>query len=182
MVFDNFGNRDYTANAGRYMYGRVKEYSHHKGYGWILTENRKELFVSSYDLGKKLENKIGIGVLLKFVPEKVDNKYKASNIEIIDNSFANDRIKLPNGVNLKVKGITQFAYVSGNSTIRVKNISPEEVAEKGYTADDLAHMYFKTVLGDEFVVSEMGSPINIDGQVNNLKDFYMSLVERYWYV
>ena len=47
-----YTEEDLAKNNDQFVFGRVAEYSKKRGYGHIYTEDRKEVFLSSYALGK----------------------------------------------------------------------------------------------------------------------------------
>ena len=95
MISKSFDEKDFEKYSGQTMYGRIKEYSHSRGYGFIFTEEGKDIFVSSYELGK-LEDKISVGTTVKFTPKQWKERYVASDITIVENVGYNEVIKCPN--------------------------------------------------------------------------------------
>ena len=59
----------YQKNNGSITYGRVLNYDHMCGYGFIRTEEGADLFLSSYNLTKKQSRQIVVGALVSFIPE-----------------------------------------------------------------------------------------------------------------
>ena len=54
MISKSFDQKDFEKYSGQTMYGRIKEYSHSRGYGFIFTEEGKDIFVSSLQHGYSL--------------------------------------------------------------------------------------------------------------------------------
>lgn len=178
MCYRRFDSDDYEKFKGQYLYGRIKEYIHNRGYGYVYTDMGKEVFLSSYDLGKKIESDICVGTTIKFNVEPYENKYVARNIEIVDNSLAKESIILPNGERLPIRRIAKFGYVSGKTNLENTNISEEDLISHGYTVDMLESLFVLTSYGEEFNFFSEESPIKGDGQVKNIKELYRSFEER----
>ena len=178
MEYRRFDDGDFEKYKGEPMYGRVKEYSHLNGYGYIHTGIGKEIFVRSYDLGKE-ESNICIGAKVRFVPGVYEDKYVAKNIEILDRSIANDYVYLPGDNKIQIEKITRYGYVSGERTIRTVGISEEELVSHGYTLDMIEYVFVRKTNGDEIKIFKFDGPIKGDGQTDDVKALYRKLDEQF---
>ncbi len=181
MYNATFGYTDYEINNGRTMYGRIRDYSYAKGYGFIYTETGKDLFVSSYDL-EKIEKKLVVGTTLKFIPAFRKDRYIAADITIVANDTIKEIIYLPNDNILPIKDLQKFDYLSGKSFLRTVNISEQELEHHGYDIKSLDYIYFRTKYDSEYHILQEGSPIKGDGHVPNLRAFYNELCDRFYRV
>ncbi len=135
-----FTDEDLANNNGQYVYGRIVEYSQKKGYGHIYAENRKDVFLSSYALNK-LEKKIAIGTTVKFIPQKIENKVCATEIEIVDLYPSGRIFPLPGGQNVFIKKIQKFGIVSGERAVKDLEISEEALKKAELNVDDVQYVY-----------------------------------------
>lgn len=179
MIINRFDLTDYERSAGKEIFGRIKEYSRKKGYGYIFTEDGKDIFLSSYDLGD-LEYKVAFGTTLKFIPELWNDKYKATKITVVSNESFNEVIECPNDICFKPKNLEKFDYISGRRLLKEKVILENKLIEHGYYAKDLDCVFFRTNKGDEYRFFQQGAPIQGDGQLPDLKKFYKNLVDRFY--
>lgn len=100
----------YKKNNGKVSYGRVLNYDHMKGYGFIHTEEGADIFLSSYNLSNKQDRHITVGALVSFVPELYGSAYSASQITIINEYPAEKELELPNGDIIRLKNIKNIGY------------------------------------------------------------------------
>src|SRR5699024_10057436 len=107
-----FSLKDYEVNKGQRLYGRISAYDRMKGYGYIFAENGKEIFVSSYAFLGRTEEKMMVGTLLRFTPEKYQEKICARDIEILDQHPHGMNFRLPNGRETQSKRIQTFGLVT----------------------------------------------------------------------
>lgn len=179
MISKSFDEKDFEKYTGQTMYGRIKEYSHSRGYGFIFTEEGKDLFVSSYELGK-LEDKISVGTTVRFTPKQWKERYVASDITIVENVGYNEVIKCPNGIKIKPRNLEKIGYIPGGFSIKKMDITAEELLQHGYSLKDLDYVFFRTQKGLEYRFFREGSPVKGDGSIPDLKAFYRELEERYY--
>ena len=119
MVHNRMTEEDVIRNNGAVMYGRVRQYANKDGYGFIHTEDKKDIFVSSYVLGKK-EDKFRVGALVSFIPVMYEGKVVADEIKILEVFPSGDVLQLPNGKYLPVKRVTKYGYVGGKQVLEKK--------------------------------------------------------------
>lgn len=148
MVFDRFSEDDVNKNNGALMYGRVRQYKHNDGYGFIHTESGKDIFVSSYNLGKKKEKRFFFGALVSFIPVIHDGKVIASEVNILNSFPSGSTFCMPNGESMLVKRICKYGYVSGKQVLEKINQTEEEMTEAGYSLKDLEYVFISTTIGE----------------------------------
>lgn len=134
-------------NNGAFMYGRVRQYANRDGYGFIHTENKKDIFVSSYTLGKK-EKHFRVGALVKFIPIIREGKIIADEIIILEKFPSGEVLQLPNGKTISVGRICKFGYVGWKQVLANINQTEEQMIEAGYTYKDLEYIFIRTFSGE----------------------------------
>lgn len=164
-----YSKKDYEENQGRTVYGRVLKYSYKDGYGFIYTENKKDIMFSSYEITKRDERKVCLGSLVRFIPKIYNNKVVAGSLEFIN--FYPDGIYfiLPNGERKLSKQIMEFGVIKGNETaqkLRKSNIlvTDEILRENGMELDDLTYLYIVTTVG-EYRFFDNSSRLHGDGNI-----------------
>lgn len=100
MQYFNFNDIDYEKYNGEYIYGRIRMYDPGKGYGFIYTEDGKDIFISSYSFKNTDERFAILGTALKFKIEQRNSRYCAYDVKIINPTPENQSILLPNGEKL----------------------------------------------------------------------------------
>lgn len=168
-------------DIGKQMEGRVCDYSKKKGYGFIYTEDKKTIFVSSFALGR-IENQIVIGMSLRFTVGEYKNKPIATDIEVIEKYKDNEKFfSLPDGNKIPIRNLRRVGKDNDYEILKNKGYSKEELKSHGYKVKDLNCVYIDT---NEYHYKFYGesSPIEGDGKIN-LKDYvsYMedTLLNRY---
>ena len=180
MVHNRMTEEDVIRNNGAVMYGRVRQYANKDGYGFIHTEDKKDIFVSSYVLGKK-EDKFRVGALVSFIPVMYEGKVVADEIKILEVFPSGDVLQLPNGKYLPVKRVTKYGYVGGKQVLEKIKQPESQMLEAGYTYDDLAYIFIRTSRG-EFRFYNDGAKQRGDGQTDlkkfekYLNTFFMSMI------
>lgn len=122
----------FEKNNGSVTYGRVLNFDHMRGYGFIRTEEGADIFLSSYNLSKKESQDIVIGTLISFVPELYNGGYSAAKIKILDYYPSGKELTLPTG-----------------ETVRIKNLKKIGVAND----DQKPYVYFTTKKGETYKVT-----------------------------
>lgn len=180
-MHNRLSKKDVDLNNGALMYGRIRKYSRSNGFGFICTENGKDIFLSSYDLCDS-EKKYCIGSLVSFIPAFYKEKIIASNVLLLNKYPSGCKFYLPNGLNLSVKNIQNFGLVSGKTALSRMNVSEEAMLEAGYSYKDLEHIFIKTK-EKEYKFYNHDSKINGDGQtdldnlIKKMNDFFLNI---YW--
>lgn len=123
----------YEKNNGSVTYGRVLNFDHMRGYGFIRTEEGADIFLSSYNLTKKESQDIVIGTLVSFVPELYNGGYSAAKVKVLDYYPSGKVLTLPDG-----------------ETVRIKNLKKIGVAND----DQKPYVYFTTKKGETYKVTE----------------------------
>ena len=100
----------YEKNNGKISYGRILNFDHMRGYGFIRTEEGADIFLSSYNLNKNLERHMTIGALVSFIPELYGDAYSAANIKLIEEFPAGKELEVPNGEMFRLKNIKSIGY------------------------------------------------------------------------
>lgn len=161
------------AEIGKKMRGRVRSYSNQDGYGFIFTEDGKDLFVSSHALGKK-EKKVSVGTVLEFTIGKYKDKIVATEIEVI-NKFKDGitKISLPDGTELPIKAIHKFGRSNAFKTISQRGFTEKDLKDHGYTVKDLDYVFVETPR-TTYMFFGNTSPIKANGKTD-IKEFYKYL-------
>lgn len=77
--------KDVEKYKDRRICGKIIDYNHVKGYGFIKTEDGKDIFISSYNLIRKnSEKKIFFGTKVDFNLDMYGKKVIATNIKILE--------------------------------------------------------------------------------------------------
>lgn len=179
-LYDRLTENDVIKNGGTLMYGRVRQYSHKEGFGFIYTESGKDVFVSSYAIGKKNEKRFFVGTLVSFIPIMHENKVVASEITILKSFPRGEQYCMPNGEYIPVKRICKYGLVAGKQVLSLMNSSEKEMCEAGYTYFDLEYVYIRTTTG-EYKFHNIGTKRKGDGQtdlvkfINELDDYFISV-------
>ena len=178
-----FARNDFSKYEGQRLYGRIRSYSHQKGYGFVATELQKDIFISSYQI-KHLEKKIMIGATITFVPELYNGSYVATNIELVDNITRYDprRFYLPSGHYVLLKRIEKIIRMPGKDVLTQKNIPMELIEANDHTVDDFNAVCIALSNGEEFFVFEETCPVNTPEKVPSLKQYYQTICEKYFYL
>lgn len=166
---ERFSLKDYEANKNQRLYGRISSYDRMKGFGYIFAENGKEIFVSSYAFKGKEEDKIMLGTLLKFTPEKYQDKITASDIEIIDYHPHEKIFQLPNGRKIRSRKIQKFGLVTVQWLIK-NNPLAAEAYHNGIDISGYEYVYIKTS-DDLYRIFRNGSQVEADGTVEDLRQY-----------
>lgn len=165
--------RTQKEDIGKVMLGRIRAYSTQQGYGYILTEEGNDLFVSSRALGKT-EKKIAVGSIVKFKVGEYNGKPVATEIEVLK-KYKNDvsMLDLPDGVRVAIKSIIKFGKTNAFSVVKKNGITEEDLKEHGYSIKDLDYIYIETGK-HSYSIFDTKSPVKGDGRTN-IKEFYKNL-------
>lgn len=157
-----------------HMYGRILSYRPANGYGYIRAENGKDIFLSSYVLGrKKMEKWLRTGAVVTFCPEITERGIQAKNITIID-PHPVASLMLPNGLTVDPWHIDKIINVSGISAVNYqlrRGASYREIYGTIREDNDLAHIFVEMRRGKEYRFYGLESCIVGDGQTD-LKKYY----------
>ena len=102
----------FEKNNGSVTYGRVLNFDHMRGYGFIRTEEGSDIFLSSYNLSKKESQDIVIGTLVSFVPELYNGGYSATKIKILDYYPSGKELTLPTGETIRIKNLKKIGVAN----------------------------------------------------------------------
>lgn len=95
---NNMKYRDKIDINEDHVYGRIIFYSPKLGYGFIYTEDNKEVFLSSIEVhSSKRETCLRTGGIVTFVPAFYKDRVCATNVRIVD-AHPVDSLTLPNGL------------------------------------------------------------------------------------
>ena len=178
-----FSEKDYEKYKGETMYGRVMFYNRAKGFGVVHTELGNNIFLSSYDLGKKLEKKICVGMLFRFTPEQRGDKFAASNIEVIKTPEVDEKYILPNGVDLRKCAIKELEYVPGIRVVEQNPNLKEELENREISVTNLDHVSFILNKGKNFKIFDSTSVVGDEYiKVDNLRDYWYELKKEFFFV
>lgn len=175
-----FGESDFNNVNGKPIEGVVKEYSPIMGYGFILCLDGKDIFLSSYDIGRYRETKIGIGTIIRFVPVLRNDKYVASEIEIVDNSMQDDYIQVSDDFSILIRRIAKIMYKNGEQVIKENGLRIEDLQDNGISVDELAHISISVKKRNcpDYKIFDKSSRFKGCAQVSNLNSFYHDLKNR----
>lgn len=100
----------YERNMGKISYGRIMSWDNSRGYGFIRTEGKTDIFLSSYNINKKDAKKLVVGALVSFLPDMYNGKYVATEVSVVEQYPEGDKFVLPNGTEIDVKHVTTFRF------------------------------------------------------------------------
>ena len=157
-------------DVGRVVKGRVCAYSNRKGYGFIYTEDGKDLFLSSYALGKS-EKKVVVGTIIECTVAQYNNKIIAKDVRILE-KYKDDiqYIDMPNGDKLSIKKIHKFGKSNAFERVLETGVTRELLEEYGYITTDLDYIFIDTA-NKIYTFFGKESPIKADGNMN-LEEYY----------
>ncbi len=165
-LLNGFRVKDVEINAGRLMYGRVMQYSPIDGFGFVYSENGRDIFFSSYNvMSKAVEKNICVGATVRYLPIVSGDKAVATQLEIIDKFPSGERLLLPNGKVIPIRLVRKFGIIGGNVAIKTAGITRHEIKDHNYNVSDCKYLYFSTAHGEYRFFNE-GSFIRGDGQCN----------------
>ena len=171
---------DNILNSDEYYWGRVRAYSTKEGYGFIRGDDSKDIFLSSYELGK-LEKKVFLGSILKYKKTLYNGeRVVATDIELIEPLPEGDIFLLPDGTELDLRTIIKYGRVSGRVLAEKLDISEEELEAHGYVMKDLAYVFVQTNL-KEWCFFNNNAPIVADGQCD-IVEYLRTLDSKYLYL
>lgn len=148
----------YQKNNGSITYGRVLNYDHMCGYGFIRTEEGADLFLSSYNLTKKQSRQIVVGALVSFIPELYGEGYTATHVEVLDSYPAGKALLLPTG-----------------ETVRTKNLKKMGIAND---KENRPFVYFETRKGERFIVNKE----DLSKKTDSILEYWNSLKRQFFLV
>jgi hypothetical protein len=135
------------------------------GYGYVLTEDNTDLFISSYSLGK-LEKKIVVGSVIECTVAQYNNKIIATDIDVLEkykDKISN--IKLPDGKELPIRAIRKFGKNNAFKKVNENGITKEQLEEHGYTIQDLDYVFIDTAKRS-YMFFNNDCPIKGDGHTD----------------
>ncbi len=172
-----FTQEDFANYTGKYLHGRIKNFSKSRGHGYIRTELDNDIFLSSYNLeNHHIEDKLTTGVVVEFMPIFSHGRYSADKLSIIDDSSRNNVFLIGN-IKIEAKYINDYGYVPGNKALKRVGINENELNKNGYTIEDLDYLYISTP-NKEYRFFKLSSPVVGDGRVNGLRDIYEEMDEK----
>ncbi len=98
----------FEQNKAGTSYGRVLNYDHYRGYGFIRTEDGADLFLSSYNIADKDSKKLAVGTIVSFVPKKYKDGYTAADVKVRSLFPSGKTIELPTGHIINLKHLKTF--------------------------------------------------------------------------
>lgn len=159
-----YSTEDFSNYDGGYIYGRVGSYDNREGKGHVVTEDGKDVFLSSWDVDH-LRRRIAVGSIIKFKVKLFNDMYCAKDIEFINKYPSGNVLALPNGKNIYVKTIKNFGFSGGENILKRIPFTKNDLEEHGYSVNQLDNIFIKTSHG-EYVFFGQDSPITGDGKVN----------------
>ena len=172
-----YNHHDVNVNGSRRMFGVIISYGNRNG--WIRTSENKDVFLSSWDLeGRKQEKKIHIGTLVEFELNWFEKKPIATKIEIIMEYPREKYVIKLEGLKIKLRNVERFGI--RNIACSLPCIFDESDINK-YTYDQYRYMYVTLRGGDEYKFFNIDSPVKCDGKIDVDKTYYklMSKIMQY---
>ena len=157
------------SQLGNVMVGRILSFDRLRGYGFIRTSTGEDILLSSYDVSKRVWNKICIGDYARFVVGEKEGKHNsivAINTTIIKKMPSHLTITLPNYEELGIRYIYQYGK---HSLVRegYKELYPECPNEY------FDYVFIKTPR-KTYTFNRYGSPVVVDGETD-VDEFYRYL-------
>lgn len=161
----------------KYYYGRIKNYSRVDGFGFIYDEEGNDVFISSYQLGRR-DHKVHIGTLVKFQKIKKDGRIVADNVEVEDRFPNGNTFKLPDGNEIGLRHIFKYGLVTGEKAMKRLGISKSELALNSISMNDLDYLYISTSRY-EYKFFKLNSPYNGGDGKCDIENYYKQYNDLY---
>ena len=184
MKYYEYNSSDYEKYDGWYLYGRIRMYDQERGYGFIFTEDGKDIFMSSYALSSRHQERCCIlGTIVKFRVEKREERYCAVDIEIMKPTPYDEKLLLPNGDSLLIRRISHYGILGGEKTCDTLGLTREQVLANNCSIWELGYVYIslKNSHG-EYRFFKTGSRFSGDGQVEDLEAYIHELDKKFLYM
>lgn len=163
-MLDKYSVEEYERLKGKTIYGKVSNYTNQKGYGYIRTEDNKEIFFNSFEFLKRKEQKnLYFGSTVRFKLGFFNNRVCATEIELIQSSM-NDIILFSEDISIRAKHIIKFGLGNFYNSL-TQEFEEDDIRKHGYNLNDFDYIYFRTHR-DERRFYQIGSPIQGDGQLD----------------
>ena len=184
MKYYEYNSEDFAKYDGWYLYGRIRMYDMEKGYGFIYTEDGKDIYMSSYALSShKQEQYCILGTIVKFRVEQRGERYCAIEVEIMKPTPLNERLLLPNGEQLLVRRISHYGIIGGEKVCDTIGMTREFVLENDCALWELGYVYITlTHSHGEYRFFRTGSRVKGDGHVDDLEAFIHELDKKFLYM
>lgn len=146
--------KDVEKYKDRRICGRIIDYNHAKGYGFIKTEDGKDIFISSYNLIRKnSEKKIFFGTKVEFNLGIFRNKIIATDIKIIETE--RKEFKFTDEFPICSKDILKAGFSNSYNEIitnakRNKNFEFIEELKNNYKKDEFSYIYVVDKKNNEY--------------------------------
>ena len=176
---ERFDKNDFEKYKDKRLTGRLVSYNKHGGFGFIRTENNKDIILLSFDVPIR-EDRMSLGMLVSFKPEERNEKYYAAELEIID-KFPNGQYFEYEDIKINVYNISKifilendlfFKEIAVDKKLFPKNICPMAVRLSGKKNHK--------VKAFDYCVVENDCPESKTHEtlyVKDVKDFYNKLTE-----
>ena len=160
-----YSDEEFNKLQGKTIYGKVSTYYNEKGYGYIRTEDMKEVFFSSFEVKTKKEQKlIFFGSTVKFKLGYYNGRICAVDIELVRSSKKDILIFSEDSQTIIARHVKKYGCDNFYEEL-LNKFSADEIAQHGYFPEDFDYIYFKTYT-DEIRFYSIGCPIQGQGHVN----------------
>lgn len=160
-----YSDEEYNKLKGKTIYGKVSTYCNENGYGYIRTEDMKEVFFSSFEVKTKREQKLMFfGSTVKFKLGYYNGRICAVDIELVRTSKKDTLIFSEDAQIIIARHVMKYGCDNFYEDL-LNAFSAEEIAEHGYSPEDFEYIYFKTH-AEEIRFYSIGCPIQGQGHVN----------------
>lgn len=177
----NFTNEEFLSLKGKRDEARIMTYNLKKGYGFARTASGREIFISSYQvINRKEERKLVFGAKIAFTYGIYAERLCATEVEVLE--------KFPSEMHVKIETATK-SFEFNVETILKLGVSqllqnkkylaeletdenlPSNYLENGYSEKDFKCLFIETKDGKIYRFFDFDSKLNGCGQIDVSKTY-----------
>jgi cold shock CspA family protein len=184
----NFTNEESQLLIGKEEEGRITTYNLQKGYGFARTSSGKEIFISSYQVGRNEEKKLCMGTRIVFKYGMFNNKICATDVRIVELFPSGKMLEFETSIGSFKIGVEEILKLGISNLIKNKNFLldivkkeniPENFEELGYSEKDFKCLFIETKKGDVYRFFDLNSKLQGNGCVNVSK-IYTEIYKKFF--
>lgn len=138
----NFTNDEILALQGKEAVARIMTYNLKKGYGFARTEDGREIFISSYQvLNRKEEKKLFFGTKISFKYGLYKDKLCATEVQVVERFPSGNELNIVAVEDSWAFDIESILKVGKSQLLKNPSFLEEVLAEEGIPADYEAEGY-----------------------------------------
>ena len=185
----NFTESEIKALEGQAAEARIMTYNMKKGYGFARTAEGREIFISSYQvLNRKEEKKLFLGTKIAFKYGVYQGRLCATEVQVLE--------KFPSGTSIVIETAENFWNFEIDTILKVgksqlfqnkkfldevlkeENV-PENYLEEGYSEEDFSCLFVETKDGIVYRFFDTDSKLKGNGHLN-VSETYTSIYKQFF--